>query len=266
MDKTTTLAERIRLAAYVREQNLAEVNAACKPIKEKRTIYTVFVKRLLDICLSAVALVVLFPVNLILGICTYFDVGRPIFFLQERPGKYGKLFTIVKFRNMRNAWDENGLPLPIAQRVTKFGSFVRRTSLDELLNFWSILKGDMSLIGPRPLAPAYLQRYNDYHMCRHLVRPGLECPNLKNKGYSRDWNERLDNDVWYAENVSFVVDVKMVLCLFRMVFDRKTRKEHAVRGSGDLIGYEKSGRAFGTYDIPDEYILWLREGEGKAEA
>lgn len=201
--------ERTWIANYVRQHNLPLVNQRSEKVIPKDSFYTRYGKRALDVVFSMLAIIVTFPINVVLGVCTYFDVGRPVFFRQKRPGKNGKPFTLVKFRNMRIAKDANGVDLPVSQRVTKFGTFVRATSLDELLNFYSILKGDMSFFGPRPLAMLYMDRYSDRHMMRHVVRPGLECPNLKNKGYSVGWQERLENDVWYVENVSLRVDCKM---------------------------------------------------------
>ena len=173
------------------------------------------------------------------------------------------MITIIKFRSMTNKKDEYGNLLPINKRVTKFGAFVRKTSLDELLNFWSILKGDMSLIGPRPLATIYLDRYSERHKARHMVKPGLECPNLKFGGYGHGWHEQFENDVWYVENVSFFVDCKMFLCLCKMVFDKEIRKNHAVTGPGDFIGYDDNGIAFGANNIPPQYLNLLCQKRGK---
>ena len=139
-------------------------------------IYARYGKRCLDIVLSAIALVVTLPINVVIAIITLADLGRPLFFRQVRVGKDAKPFTIVKFRNMTEERNEKGDLLPPEQRVTAWGKFVRKTSLDELLNFWSIFKGDMSIIGPRPLPEVYLQRFSKRHMHRLDVRPGLECP------------------------------------------------------------------------------------------
>ena len=133
-----TPEERTLIADYVRSHNLDKVNKNSQPVEFEETFYVKYIKRLLDIIISLFVIIITLPVNIFLGFCTYFDVGRPVFFKQRRPGKDGKLFTLVKFRNMRNAVDEKGYWLPIEQRVTKFGSFVRKTSLDELLNFYSI--------------------------------------------------------------------------------------------------------------------------------
>lgn len=253
--------EKGKIAAYVHEQNIKRVNQESRPVIPKISFYSRIGKRILDILISSLAIVLTFPINVIIGIITFFDVGKPIFFRQKRPGKNCKLFTLTKFRNMRDAVDEKGYWLPIHERVTRFGSFVRKTSLDELLNFYSIFKGDMSVIGPRPLAELYLERYSERHKKRHAILPGLECPNLSNHGYSHGWHEQFENDVWYVENVSFIVDCKMVFCLFRMVFDREMRKKHAVDGPGDFIGYDKNGKAFGANNVPEEYLEWLKNEE-----
>ena len=258
-----TPEERGFIAEYVRQHNLPHINETQKPVVPKDSFYVRYVKRILDIVMSLLGIVVTLPVNLVIGIITYFDVGRPLFFIQTRPGKDCKPFKIIKFRNMRDAVDANGFWLPISERVTKFGSFVRRTSLDELLNFYSILKGDMSVIGPRPLATLYVERYSNRHKARHALRPGLECPNLARHGYSVGWHEHFENDIWYVENVTFWVDLKMFLLLFPMVVESRIRREHAVRGSGDFIGYDEDGRAFGAYGVPEKYLEMVRQRREK---
>lgn len=138
-----TKAQRWAIADKLAEDRLPGINAVLEDVVPSRTLYARFGKRALDIVVSACALIVCLPINIILGVVTYFDVGRPVFFRQERVGRDGKLFTLIKFRNMRNTVDENGELLPASQRVTSFGKFVRRTSLDELWNFWSVFKGDI---------------------------------------------------------------------------------------------------------------------------
>lgn len=204
-------------------------------IHVSNTIYAKYVKRLIDIVISFLALTATFPINFIIGIITYFDVGKPIFFRQQRVGKDLKLFTITKFRNMRNTYDKNGNLLPPDERVTEFGKFVRKTSLDELLNFWSIFKGDMSLIGPRPLLVEYLPYYNKRQLMRHAVRPGLECPSLVKRDHTRTWAEQFEDDVWYVEHISFLTDCRMLLALFKLVFDKNElkRRSGALRGRFD---------------------------------
>lgn len=204
-------------------------------VQVSQTLYARYVKRLLDIIVSVVALVVTLPINIAIGIMTFFDVGKPIFFCQKRVGKNLKIFTIVKFRNMQNLYDENGILLPPDERVTKLGRFVRKTSLDELMNFWSILKGDMSLIGPRPLLQEYIPFYSERQLKRHLVRPGLECPSLIKRNHTRTWDEQFEDDIWYVEHVSFVTDCKMILALIKLVFDKQEvkRRSGALRGRFD---------------------------------
>ena len=164
------------IAAYLKKRNLDKVNQTSAPVHPRDGIYVRYIKRILDLLVSIPAFLVFLPFNFIFGICTFFDVGRPIFYKQTRVGKNGKNFTIVKFRNMNNNTDADGKLLPARERITKFGYFMRRYSLDELLNFWSVLKGDMSIIGPRPLPTFFYERMSDRHKMRNYVRPGLECP------------------------------------------------------------------------------------------
>lgn len=209
----------------------------------KKSFYRRYGKRAIDIVVSAAAIAVTSPINLAIAIATYRDVGSPILFKQERLGKDGKVFTLVKFRNMTNETDENGELLPPEMRVTKFGSLMRKTSLDELLNFWPILKGDMSIIGPRPLLVRYGPLYNDVHRRRMEVRPGLECPTPYKVDHQLSWQERFDNDVWYVDNLSLSTDVKLLLRMVSVVFDRKQTdiREKATRGP--FIGYDENGIA-----------------------
>ena len=182
--------------------------------KAKRTFYTVVVKRLLDIILSGLAIVILSPLLLILSVLELIYHGRPILFAQERPGLHGKIFKVYKFRSMTNARDENGDLLPEDQRATKFGRMIRRLSLDELPELFCILTGKMSIIGPRPLLVRYLPYYTERHQHRHDVRPGFACVPLKPmKTWS--WNDQFENDIWYIENCSFIVDVKMLFAVLR---------------------------------------------------
>lgn len=232
------------MADKLRRLNLDRVNKMSKPVHPKDTLYLRYGKRAIDIILSFIACVVLLPFNLVFGICTFFDVGRPIFYRQTRCGLNGKTFLLTKFRNMRNTTDENGHLLPASQRVTRFGRFMRKYSLDELLNFWSILKGDMSLIGPRPLPMFFHERMSDRHQMRTMVRPGLECPRMidmteEEFGY---YQLQFENDVWYVENVSFLTDLRMVLELVKMVFHITERSKHAEVGTY-FVGYDENGIA-----------------------
>ena len=255
MDRTLlSKAQKADLAKRLAEERLAPVDQKSAPVHPRVSFYTRYVKRAFDIALSLLALTVTLPINLIIGVVTYFDVGRPIFFTQERIGKDGKLFKIVKFRNMTNATDERGELLPAAQRVTKFGSFVRKTSLDELLNFWSILKGDMSLIGPRPLTKPYLGRFSARHMQRHAVRPGLECPPRGAHVSLRNWQDQFENDIWYVENVSFKTDCKMIWYLIRFALDRKNAALRATKIRSSFVGYDWDGRAISYDEVPQQYF------------
>ncbi len=253
-DYNLTTEQRRTVRQLIKEDTLEYMNKRFDKVKPRKSIYTIFVKRMIDIFVSFLALTVTLPINLIIGICTYFDVGNPIFFKQERCGKNGKIFRIVKFRNMTNETDGNGELLPPKDRVTKFGKFVRKTSLDELLNFWSIFKGDMSLIGPRPLVDEYTTYMSDRHRMRSAVRPGLECPVIIETGYESSWSEQFENDVYYVENVSFMLDVKMIFKLIQMVFNRKSS---SVRGNvqrGSFMGYDTDGNSIISKKVPRKYI------------
>lgn len=249
-----TKNERWRLADKVAEDFLPLVNERAGTIVPSKTFYARHMKRLIDIIISLFALVITAPINILLAVGTTIDVGRPILFRQERVGKNGKTFTLLKFRNMRNTYDERGELLPASERVTKFGAFVRKTSLDELLNFWSILKGDMSIIGPRPLLPEYTHRLSSRHQMRLSVRPGLECPPRCLSQHVWTWQEQFENDVWYVENVSFLVDVKMVINLVRFALSKKDAEARATAQRGIFMGYDPEGNAIRFEDIPDNYI------------
>ena len=256
--------ERIILARYIAEANLANANEVAAPVKVKNTFYTKYGKRILDIIISGIALLLMFPLNIIIGIVTYFDVGRPIFFHQKRIGINGKEFKIVKFRNMTNAKDENGNLLLPKDRVTKWGKFVRKTSLDELLNFWSIFKGDMSIIGPRPLVSNYVVRYSKRHAMRHMVRPGLECPHIsKIPKTGNKWNDQFENDIWYVENISFLTDLKMLCGLVKLVFETKEITSRGEAKRGAFMGYDENGIAINHTEIPQGYIerMYAEYGE-----
>lgn len=182
--------------------------------RARRSVYTSVVKRLLDIILSSAAIVVLSPLLLLLSVLELIFLGRPILFMQERPGLHGELFKVYKFRSMTNERDSNGALLPEDQRVTKLGKIIRRFSLDELPELFCVLTGKMSVIGPRPLLVHYLPLYTERHKHRHDVRPGFACVPLKTIN-TWTWNDQFENDIWYIENCSFIVDVKMIIAVFR---------------------------------------------------
>lgn len=249
-----TKALRWDIADRLAEDRLPLVNAISASVKPSNTLYSRYVKRGIDIVVSGAALLVTSPINIVAAILTLRDVGRPILFKQTRVGKDGKEFTLIKFRNMTNERDERGELLPPSKRVTRFGRFMRATSLDELLNFWSILKGDMSLIGPRPLVPEYTHRYSDRHRMRLAVRPGLECPPRHLSEHVWTWQEQFENDVWYVEHVSFKTDVLMLINLARFAVDRKSRNARATAQRGTFMGYDLDGTAINMDGVPQEYI------------
>ena len=182
--------------------------------RTKRTLYTIVVKRLLDFILSGIAIVVLSPLFLVVALLELVFHGRPIVFSQERPGLHGEIFSIYKFRSMTNETDDSGELLPGNQRLTKFGKFIRKYSIDELPELLCIFTGKMSIIGPRPLRVEYLPLYSRRHMMRHEVRPGLACVRLK-PGTTWTWRDQFENDIWYIENCSFLIDVKMIFAVAR---------------------------------------------------
>lgn len=252
--KDLTKAQRWALADKLAEDRLPKINMSCEPVVPSKTLYARFGKRVLDVVISGVALLVTLPFNLIAAVLTKMDVGSPIFFRQERTGRNEKNFTIVKFRNMTNERDERGELLPPSQRITKFGKFMRRTSLDELLNFWSVFKGDMSVIGPRPLPPEYVHRLNNRHRARFFVRPGLECPPRSVDYAARDWNSQFENDVWYVEHVSFSTDLMMLWNLVRFACSSKTSEVRASVTRGTFVGYNLDGCAMSELDLDQALI------------
>jgi len=245
---------KLELAEMIREDNLDRANRMVESVNQRDSIYTRRGKRIIDILVALIALLITLPINLAIAAITFFDVGRPILYKQTRVGKNGVPFKLIKFRNMTNETDANGELIPPSERVTKWGRFVRKTSLDELLNFWYIFNGTMSLIGPRPLQPVYLDRFNDRHKMRCAILPGLECPNLTIKGRPMNWQERLDNDIWYVENCSFLVDVKLALRLIQMVFSPKTSTVRGSVGYGTFMGYDSKGNIINSKQVPDEYV------------
>ena len=170
-----------------------------------------FVKRLLDILLTLPILVILSPVILVISIMLAFQHGFPILFKQARPGWHGKIFTIYKFRTMRHLTDDQGHPLPDAERLTKFGRFLRATSLDELPELINVLKGEMSIVGPRPLLVEYLPRYNPTQFRRHEVLPGITGWAQIHGRNAITWQEKFDLDVWYVDHWSLWLDIKIIV-------------------------------------------------------
>ena len=180
-----------------------------------------FVKRLLDITISLIALIFLLPLMLLIYLLVIINLGSPAFFLQERVGKDNKIFKMIKFRTMKNSTDKNGNLLSDNERVTKFGSFLRSFSLDELPELINILKGDMSLVGPRALLVQYLGLYNDEQIRRHEVLPGLTGWAQINGRNSITWSEKFKLDVWYVVNWSLWLDIKIFFLTFWKVLKRE---------------------------------------------
>lgn len=184
-------------------------------------MYVKFFKRFFGFFLSLFALIVLSPFLLILTIVGTFAMRGNPFFVQERPGKDEKIFKMIKFRTMSNLKDENGKLLPDEKRLTGYGIWLRKTSCDELPELVNILKGDMSIVGPRPLLVKYLPRYSERQHRRHEVRPGLTGYAQAHGRNSVSWEEKFEMDVWYVENVSFMTDVKILFDTVKIVLKRE---------------------------------------------
>lgn len=183
-------------------------------------MYAKYIKRLLDIVLSLIAIIVLSPVYLIVAIVVRIQMGSPVLFSQDRIGKDEKVFKLYKFRSMTNEKDENGELLPEKDRLTKFGIALRSTSLDELPELFSILKGDMSIVGPRPQPSFYLPYYTEEERKAHKVRGGLLPPDSLCGECQCDWETQFKYEKYYAENVSFLLDVKVIAYTFLILYKR----------------------------------------------
>lgn len=168
-------------------------------------------KRAFDFLAALVAILLLWPVILTVALLVRLHLGSPVFFRQQRPGLHGKLFEVIKFRTMHDMVDVYGNLMPDAERLTSFGRFLRATSLDELPELWNVLKGNMSLVGPRPLLMQYLERYSPEQARRHEVRPGLTGWAQVNGRNALSWDERFKLDVWYVDHQSFFLDMKIIL-------------------------------------------------------
>lgn len=184
-------------------------------------MYEKYFKRLLDIILSGVALIILSPILLIVAILIRIKLGSPVIFKQERPGKDEEIFNMYKFRSMTDEKDKKGNLLPDEDRLPKFGKILRSTSLDELPELWNIFKGDMSIVGPRPLLVQYLPLYNEYQKQRHQTRPGLTGLAQTNGRNTLTWDEKFTLDVKYTENITFINDIKIILNTILTVFKQE---------------------------------------------
>ncbi len=211
-------------------------------------MYASYIKRLLDLILSLFALVVLSPLLLILIVLGAVFMGGDPFFTQERPGKDEKIFKLIKFRTMTNEKDKNGELLPDGIRLNKYGRILRTTSLDELPELINILKGDMSIVGPRPLLVKYLPLYNEEQHHRHDVRPGLTGYAQAHGRNSLSWEDRFSMDVWYTRNISFLGDVKIILDTVKTVLRRDGINSETSATMEDFMGSTKESKV--TWKAP----------------
>ena len=177
-------------------------------------------KRLLDIVTSGLGLLVLSPLLIVLYIVISWKMGRPVLFMQVRPGLGGKPFTMIKFRTMRDATDSSGKPLSDAERLTSLGKFMRAASLDELPELWNVLRGDMSLVGPRPLLMEYLPFYSKEQNRRHETKPGITGWAQVNGRNALSWDQKFELDVWYVDNKSLLLDLRILFMTAAIVFRR----------------------------------------------
>lgn len=182
--------------------------------KNNTNTWEILIKLILDRVIAAIALILVLPVILCLAIAIYCQMGHPVIFIQPRPGQHGCIFNFYKFRTMTNECDAEGNLLPDEKRLTSLGKFLRKTSLDELPQLWNILKGDMSLVGPRPLLVRYLKRYNSQQARRHEVKPGVTGLTQVKGRNSLSWEEKFQLDVWYIDNWSLWLDIKILFLTF----------------------------------------------------
>lgn len=185
-------------------------------------------KRLFDLVAGTAALVVAAPVMAVVAALVRWRLGPPVLFVQRRPGRHGEPFDLYKFRTLREAYDERGRPLPDAQRMTRLGAVLRATSLDELPELWNVVRGDMSLVGPRPLLPAYLDRYSPDQARRHEVRPGLTGLAQVAGRNALSWERRFELDVWYVDHRTALLDARILL---QTVIDVVRRRGISADGS-----------------------------------
>lgn len=184
-------------------------------------LYARIGKRTLDLCLTFCALPLIIPAVILLSLLIRVNLGRPVFFKQPRPAKEGKPFNLIKFRTMTDDRDHDGSLLPDAKRLTRLGNFLRNTSLDELPTFFNVIKGDMSIVGPRPLLVRYLERYTPEQRRRHLVKPGVTGWAQINGRNALDWESKFQHDIWYVDNLSLGLDLKIILLTLIKVFRRE---------------------------------------------
>lgn len=204
----------------------------------KKGIYERYIKRPQDFCLSLMAVVVLSPVMGITALLIRKKLGSPVLFTQDRPGLNGKIFKIYKFRSMTNTKDKNGNLMPDEVRLNSFGKMLRATSLDELPELFNILKGDMAIVGPRPLLVRYLPRYNKHQARRHEVRPGFTGYAQVHGRNAISWEEKFDKDVYYVDHVSFLGDWKIIFQTIRTVLRREGISSETAATMEEFFGNE----------------------------
>ena len=209
-------------------------------MEHRAGVYEKYTKRLLDIILSLAALMVLLPILLLTAVLVRIKLGSPVIFRQERPGRYGKIFRLYKFRSMTDDRDETGNLLPDDLRLTRFGRLLRSTSLDELPELLNIVRGDMSIVGPRPLLVKYLPLYNDEQKHRHDVRPGLTGWAQVHGRNLLSWEDKFRYDVWYTRNISFATDVRIVLLTVKCIFAREGISSETAATMEEFLGTEES--------------------------
>lgn len=207
---------------------------------KKQTFYQKYGKRFLDIIISLSAIIILSPLLVILYILVRVKLGSPAIFAQQRPGKDEKIFKMYKFRSMTDDRDENGILLPDDQRLTNFGRKLRSTSLDELPELFNILKGDMSIVGPRPLLIEYLPYYKAEERKRHLVRPGLTGWSQVNGRNATSWEDKFEKDIFYINNKSFIFDFKICVITVKKVFRKSDILVGKEISAGRLDNYRKN--------------------------
>jgi len=200
-----------------------------------------WLKRLFDLIIGSTALIVLSPVLLLISVSAWRFLGRPVLFRQHRPGFLGKPFSIYKFRTMTDARDKEGNLLPDEQRLSPFGRFLRSTSLDELPELFNVVKGDMSLVGPRPLRMRYLGRYTSEQARRHHVRPGITGWAQVNGRNALTWEEKFRLDVWYVDNWSFPLDLKILWMTIQQVLKREGISAEGHATMPEFLGSQQEG-------------------------
>ena len=225
--------------AFIAER-IEEIKNKGKELRHKPYgIYERFIKRPLDCFLSTGALIVLSPVLTVTALLVRIKLGSPVLFTQDRPGRNEKIFKLYKFRTMTDERDENGELLPDDVRLTHFGKLLRSTSLDELPELYSIIKGDMAVVGPRPLLVKYLPRYNEHQARRHEIRPGFTGLAQVHGRNAISWEEKFDWDVQYVDNVSFASDAKIILDTVKTVVKREGINAAGEATSGEFLGTER---------------------------